>query len=135
MRERFAEGEPHLMGVAFARSACARRHDRGRHGCFRSSALYALDLGPSCAARSSVRQLRKSISVTCARTGWGRLRIFSTTVKWLRRAADQGYPAAQFLVGLMYDKGHGVRQDFIEAEVWPDLAASRALEWTLIQER
>jgi hypothetical protein len=44
MRERFAEGEPHLMGVAFARSACARRHDRGRHGCFRSSALYALDL-------------------------------------------------------------------------------------------
>jgi len=79
--------------------------------------------------------LRKSISVTCARTGWGRLRIFSTTVKWLRRGADQGYPAAQFLLGLMYDKGHGVRQDFIEAEVWPDLAASRALEWALIQER
>jgi hypothetical protein len=48
-----------------------------------------------------------------------------TTVKWLRRAADQGYPAAQFLLGLTYDKGHGVRQDFIEAEVWPDLAASR----------
>jgi TPR repeat protein len=79
--------------------------------------------------------LRKPISVTCARTGWGRLRIFSTTVKWLRRGADQGYPAAQFLLGLMYDKGHGVRQDFIEAEVWPDLAASRALEWALIQER
>jgi TPR repeat protein len=59
----------------------------------------------------------------------------STTVKWLRRAADQGYPAAQFLLGLTYDKGHGVRQDFIEAEVWPDLAASRALEWALIQER
>jgi TPR repeat protein len=59
--------------------------------------------------------------------------------QWLRRAADQGYPAAQFLLGLMFDKGHGVRQDFVEAEVLLDLATAHAQPrvrdyWTRIRD-
>ncbi len=38
----------------------------------------------------------------------------------------QGFPTAQFLLGLMVDKGQGVKQDFVEAEFLLDLAAARA---------
>jgi len=41
------------------------------------------------------------------------------------QGAVQGNPFAQAMLGLMYDKGHGVPQDFILAYKWLDLAASR----------
>jgi TPR repeat protein len=40
--------------------------------------------------------------------------------------AVQGDPFAQAMLGLMYDKGHGVPQDFILAYKWLDLATARA---------
>jgi uncharacterized protein len=42
------------------------------------------------------------------------------------RGAVQGDPFAQAMLGLMYDKGHGAHQDFIQAYKWLDLAASRS---------
>lgn len=42
------------------------------------------------------------------------------------RAAERGDPTGQYLLGLMYDKGHGVWQDGILAYKWLNLAAARA---------
>jgi hypothetical protein len=46
-------------------------------------------------------------------------------VKWYRLAAQQGYALAQYNLGVMYAKGRGVPQDYVQAYVWFDLAASR----------
>ncbi len=46
-------------------------------------------------------------------------------VKWYRLAAEQGYASAQYNLGLMYAKGQGVPQDYVQAHMWFDLAASR----------
>ena len=37
-----------------------------------------------------------------------------------------GRPTAQFLLGQLYDRGLGVKRDFVEAEVWLELAAANA---------
>jgi TPR repeat protein len=42
------------------------------------------------------------------------------------RAAEQGDPTGQYLLGLMYDKGHGVKQDGVLAHMWLNLAAAHA---------
>ena len=40
---------------------------------------------------------------------------YAEAVKWYRLAADQGDASAQFNLGVMYDKGQGVPQDYAEA--------------------
>jgi uncharacterized protein len=42
------------------------------------------------------------------------------------RAAERGDPTGQYLLGLMYDKGHGVWRDEVLAHKWLNLAAARA---------
>ena len=39
-------------------------------------------------------------------------------VKWLRKAADQGYAIAQTQLGYMYYGGEGVPQNYSEAYAW-----------------
>ena len=46
-------------------------------------------------------------------------------VKWYRLAADQGYAAAQFFLGVMYGKGQGVPQNAAEAVRWFRLGAEQ----------
>ena len=46
-------------------------------------------------------------------------------VKWYRKAAEQGLPDAQNNLGLMYDKGEGVPQDYVEAVKWYRKAAEQ----------
>ena len=50
---------------------------------------------------------------------------YGMAVYWYRRAAEQGNPAAQHLLGLMYDKGLGRPTDHVAAHIWLNLAASR----------
>jgi TPR repeat protein len=45
---------------------------------------------------------------------------------WYRRAAEQGDTRAQVALGLAYAQGIGVVQDYIEADKWFNIAASRA---------
>jgi TPR repeat protein len=45
---------------------------------------------------------------------------------WYRRAAEQGDISAQVALGLAYAQGIGVVQDYIEADRWFNIAASRA---------
>jgi TPR repeat protein len=44
---------------------------------------------------------------------------------WYRCAADHGLAGAQFNLGMMYVEGQGVSQDYVQAHMWLDLAASQ----------
>jgi TPR repeat protein len=48
-----------------------------------------------------------------------------TAVKWYRLAAEQGDVSAQINLGLMYDNGQGVIQDYKNAVKWYRLAAEQ----------
>ncbi len=43
----------------------------------------------------------------------------------MRPLAEQGDADAQFNLGVMYDNGQGVPQDYAQAHMWLNLAASR----------
>jgi TPR repeat protein len=45
---------------------------------------------------------------------------------WFRAAAEQGDEGAQVLLSGMYERGQGVRLDYIEAHKWMNLAAASA---------
>jgi TPR repeat protein len=44
-------------------------------------------------------------------------------------SAEQGDATAQYSLGLMYDSGRGVLQDYVLAHKWYNLAASRFASW------
>ena len=58
--------------------------------------------------------------------GLGVPQSFDVAVDLYVRAAEQGDPTGQFLLGLMYDKGLGVWQDEVLAHKWLNLAAAHA---------
>ena len=47
-------------------------------------------------------------------------------MRWYRLAADQGLADAQGNLGFMYATGQGVPQDYVQAHMWFNLAASRS---------
>jgi len=52
-------------------------------------------------------------------------RDYSEAMKWLVKAAEQGSPGAQDLLGWMYCKGQGVPEDYAEAAKWFRKAAEQ----------
>ncbi len=48
-----------------------------------------------------------------------------TALREWRPLAEQGNANAQFRLGFMYEKGLGVPQDYAQAHMWFDLAASK----------
>jgi uncharacterized protein len=52
---------------------------------------------------------------------------FAAALQILRPLADQGGAAAQFNLGVMYDKGQGLPQNFSEAVKWYRLSADQGL--------
>ncbi len=50
---------------------------------------------------------------------------FDTAFWELMPLAGRGYAEAQFNIGLMYDKGHGLAQDYAEAAKWYRRAAEQ----------
>ncbi len=58
--------------------------------------------------------------------GQGVPQDYTQAVVWFRKAAEQGYAAAQYNLGRMYETGRGVQQDLVEAYMWQDIAAARA---------
>jgi TPR repeat protein len=45
--------------------------------------------------------------------------------KQIRKAADQGHAKAQYNLGVMYEKGEGVQQNYSEALKWYKKAADQ----------
>jgi TPR repeat protein len=50
---------------------------------------------------------------------------YSTAMRNWRSLADQGNPAAQSNIALMYAKGQGVSKDYVQAHMWASLSASK----------
>ena len=46
--------------------------------------------------------------------------------RWFRPLAEHGHADAQVNLGIMYATGQGVPQDYIQAHMWFNLAASRS---------
>ena len=44
---------------------------------------------------------------------------------WYQKAADQGDASAQNKIGVLYDNGQGVRQDYAQAKAWYQKAADQ----------
>jgi TPR repeat protein len=45
-------------------------------------------------------------------------------VVWFQKAADKGHPMAQANLGVMYELGHGVAQDLVQAHLWFSLSVA-----------
>ncbi len=52
---------------------------------------------------------------------------FATALREWRPLAEQGDADAQYNLGLMYDKGYGVPQDYVQARQWYEKAAAQGL--------
>ena len=50
--------------------------------------------------------------------------------KWLRKSAEQGYADAQYGLGMMYEDGKGVEQDYVTAHMWFNIAAANGAEYS-----
>ncbi len=50
---------------------------------------------------------------------------YATAIRELRPLAEQGHARAQYSLGIMYDNGQGVPQDYAQAHMWVNVAASR----------
>jgi TPR repeat protein len=50
---------------------------------------------------------------------------FANALRHWRPLADQGNPAAQSNLALMYAKGQGVPRDYVRAYMWSSLSAAR----------
>jgi len=48
-------------------------------------------------------------------------------VYWYRKAAEQEYPVAQYNLGVRYDNGQGVPQDYKQAVYWFSKAAEQGI--------
>jgi uncharacterized protein len=59
-------------------------------------------------------------------TGRGVPQSFPLAAAYCYAAAEHGDPNAQYLLGLMYDKGQGVEHDVVLAYMWLNLAAAHA---------
>jgi TPR repeat protein len=59
--------------------------------------------------------------------GWGTLKIEAEAVSWYRKAAEQGYPPAEYDLARMLDEGRGVRKNEDEAEAWFRRAAEKGV--------
>jgi TPR repeat protein len=57
--------------------------------------------------------------------GYGAPQAYDAAADLYIQAACSGNPFGQAMLGLMYDKGHGVPQDFVLAYKWLNLAAAR----------
>ncbi len=50
--------------------------------------------------------------------GYGVPQDYVQAIQWFRKAADQGFAAAQYNLGSLYYKGQGVPQDYAQAVQW-----------------
>jgi hypothetical protein len=53
-------------------------------------------------------------------------RDFAQAEHWYRAAAAQGEPFAQASLGIMFNFGKGVRQDYVQAYMWYEIAIAHA---------
>ena len=50
---------------------------------------------------------------------------YATDVSWFRKAAEEGNVIAQHALGVLYAKGEGLPQDYVQAHMWFSLSAAQ----------
>ncbi len=53
---------------------------------------------------------------------------YETALKEFRPLAERGKAVAQWSLGIMYERGRGVPQDYVQAYRWYTLAASQGID-------
>jgi TPR repeat protein len=53
---------------------------------------------------------------------------YATALRLIRPLADQGDANAQYILGVFYNNGLGVPQDYVRAYMWLNLAATQGRE-------
>ena len=86
----------------------------------RSATKYG-DPNPRIAATISAKGVTVTMSVDDAYNRGD----YATALRLARQLADRGDAAAQYNLGVMYAKGHGVSQNYAEALKWFHLAADQ----------
>lgn len=56
---------------------------------------------------------------------------YGTAYQEFNASARQGDPASQYMLGQLYQEGLGVRQDYVQAHMWYDLAAAKGQDKAL----
>lgn len=67
---------------------------------------------------------RKSTKAACEPVSEDEIK-YKEAVKWFKKAANQGYAPAQYMLGKCYDVGNGVRRSGEEAAKWYQKAAEQ----------
>lgn len=87
------------------------------------------DLSPSirqaAEARNPDAQYRLGLAILQRQWERGNLGALGDATEWLRQAAEQNHARAQFVIGVLYEKGRGVIQDYKEAMIWFRRAAEQ----------
>ena len=136
-RRRASSADPFSPAVDGRRPGRARGLLCGRRAGLRRPELCAVgrDLCSPCGAGRSARAnlSRRDVSARAGRSAEFRRRSLLASP-----ASETGLPEAQYFLGLMYDKGQGVAQDFVVAHAWLNLAVAHAeprlrSRWVLIR--
>ena len=70
------------------------------------------------------------VLATPAWAGWNEAKAayargdYATEFREIKLLAEQGLASAQYNLGVMYDEGQGVPQDYVQAHMWFSLAAA-----------
>ena len=56
---------------------------------------------------------------------YSKAKQYQSAVEHYKKAAEAGYPVAQFNLGIMYYRGQGVRRDYVLAYMWFDVSAAQ----------
>ena len=140
-RRMYANGHGVPQDYAEAVSGTARPPTRVSRGAMQPRRMYATARGchrtmlkrRSGIARPPTRGRGggRTTLAGCTKTGGGSGENDVEAVKWFRKSAEQGHALAQFNLGMAYEDGRGVPQDFVKAHTWFNLAASRATDTAL----
>ena len=106
-----------------ARALQPRQHVRPRPR--RRAGLRRGDEVVSSAPRTRATRMRSTTSASCTSGVAASSATTSRRRSGIASAAEQGFARAQYNLGVMYDKGRGVPQDFAEAMKWFRKAADQ----------
>lgn len=75
--------------------------------------------------RATIGVAQKAYDVHLKNQGGGVPQDYEQAREWYLKAAEQGHAAAQYNLGVLYDKGLGFPQDVVEAYAWVNVAAAQ----------
>ena len=111
------------LGHCYRQGLGGKKQDGKRAFDILSEAVRCMDMAKTPAESNDVSRAQLELGI-CYHAGMGVASNHVEAVKWYRKAADRGYPVAQFCLGACYHHGVGVEKDIDEALKWYRKAVS-----------